>query len=295
MREQETREVVFPETTPQAFDLAMKYLEDPLAIRKMKAQDALQVVQFYDQYEFTVGLKLCDQILKEAMDAHRTLVLNNDGVLDELVNICIATESLNLEQTKRACQSFLDLVLGFPDLPPILSVENCKKLHPIMMKDYSDILRISLGVTKEELESPLFPRVFVEYQSKCDLERRDLIFTVSGTDSLMDGIYHWNRIEQRWNLNEGLPFTLGNQRLRLYIEKSKLCGGDYALVANVLDIDENDDYDDDEPLVRCRRVLWKRPYSRTHTFPSGGGDWIPVHKIAMNRTIQPVFHISGEV
>ena len=63
MREQETRTVSFPDISPAIWEKMNKFLDDPLAIRKMKIEDVLDVALFYDKYEFTQGTKLCEDIM----------------------------------------------------------------------------------------------------------------------------------------------------------------------------------------------------------------------------------------
>ena len=63
MKESESRIITFPDISPDTWDLMMKFVDDPLAIRSMKPEDVVQVAKFYDKYEFSGGTSLCDIIL----------------------------------------------------------------------------------------------------------------------------------------------------------------------------------------------------------------------------------------
>ena len=48
--------------------LAIKFQSDQTAARAMTPEDVLKVLDFYDKYEFTAGLALCDQVLLEQFE-----------------------------------------------------------------------------------------------------------------------------------------------------------------------------------------------------------------------------------
>eukprot|EP00956_Cyclotella_meneghiniana_P012754 scaffold18149_cov48-Cyclotella_meneghiniana.AAC.6 len=109
MREQETRTVSFPDISPGIWEKMNKFLDDPLAIRKMKIEDVLDVAQFYDKYEFTQGTKLCEDIMLDYLspesleEMENALTLNLNLVIDLTL---IAHES-NMSSVFQSCIVYL--------------------------------------------------------------------------------------------------------------------------------------------------------------------------------------------
>ena len=55
MKESESRTITFPDISPDTWDLMIRFVDDPVAARRMKPEDVVRVAKFYDKYEFSGG------------------------------------------------------------------------------------------------------------------------------------------------------------------------------------------------------------------------------------------------
>lgn len=85
----------------------MKFLDNPVVARKMKASDVLDVENFNDKYEFVEGTTLCADVLvdyfKSLDEMEKKLSLDVDLCVDSLV---VAHEA-NLTNTMLVGVSYL--------------------------------------------------------------------------------------------------------------------------------------------------------------------------------------------
>ena len=165
MKEQASREIVFDGITPEVFELALRFGDDILAAHAMTAKDAHKVVSFYHQYDFARGLQLCDYVFKEYLSMHPCDDYQTPPQdLDLLVNVIAEAERLDLTESKPLG---IDYVRSRFDKSKFASstltatmftVEHLRSLQNLLktLDVHGDTL------TKEELDSPLFPRYIFE-------------------------------------------------------------------------------------------------------------------------------------
>jgi hypothetical protein len=302
MQEKQTKTIVFPDTSPKVFELAMHYLESPVSARRMGRFEVMTVLDFYDKYEFQEGLKLCDQVLVE--------FFRNQGLIqgmDSFVRAIVVAHQYQLKQSLAAGWSVFSSValqpgikrydetpLGFsfghpePDTPEnrcrraMFSLEHIQHLQPfiVSMAD-AKFLQGMGGVTREDLQSNIFPMFFFQRASNILSGMALLSFTISGTQTAVDGnyvrdpygySYVFRQNEQKGRF-QGLSGTMK-------VSKSSKPTGDWVIVippafGRIREVAEVAEVDEAGALV-----LWKCPDSHGSVFPPCR-NWKPVHRLAI--------------
>lgn len=192
MTEEMTSTIVFQDTTPGVFELALK-IEDPsfCVSRAMDPIDAMKVVRFYHKYSFSSGLTLCDYVLSQCISelvyedkqkVHTTLY-NPAGDeelcdpeweeedLEVVANAIALSEELDLVMSKRSAVRCLKYRLNpynVSEYNPPFTLKQLKKLHPFMKASMpKDELPAYLRrLSKDELKSALLPRYVDDEMSR---------------------------------------------------------------------------------------------------------------------------------
>ena len=154
MREKTTRVIALQDVTPKDLEMALKFQLDPIAVHSMTYFDAIKLVAFYHVYEFTGGLKLCDHVLSQVVKGWTNFPD------DAVVNALLMADQYQLTKTEAAAIESLKILLK--NRPREFTVEQMKKLHPMFQKGLF-LSAIPRGMTKEEVDSPLFPKLFVSH------------------------------------------------------------------------------------------------------------------------------------
>lgn len=151
MAERESRSLNFPDIEPPVWEKMLALLEDPIESRQMNVDDALQVFPFYDKYQFMKGIKLCDHVFHEFV-----LDFNGKDIpaasLDTVIDVSVMADRVNTGKAKQVCLQHLQGVVS----RSWLSEEQINKLIPLITKE--QILLDAIGMTKEEVQSPLLHR-----------------------------------------------------------------------------------------------------------------------------------------
>lgn len=116
MKEKKDRVIVFHDTTPEVFELALHLQESLTAARNATVDDLLKVASFYDKYEFTDGLDLCGAVFREYIkalvnDERRTDLVELPTNLDEAIDVISTSFALNLEPAIQSAKIFLQAKL----------------------------------------------------------------------------------------------------------------------------------------------------------------------------------------
>mmetsp|Transcript_9922 Transcript_9922/g.23496 ORF Transcript_9922/g.23496 Transcript_9922/m.23496 type:complete len:379 (-) Transcript_9922:63-1199(-) len=162
MKESESRTITFPDITPATWELMMKFIDNPLASRTMKAKDVVKVATYYDKYEFTGWTELCDHVLEEYFTLS-ALTPNIDFIVDAVV----VAKDANLHKSFVAGMPLIRDLLSSTDVPlgrTAFTVEHMRKLAPLMNETTDDARsRLVLGPVGEhyDLQSSGFPEKFV--------------------------------------------------------------------------------------------------------------------------------------
>ena len=277
MKEKTTKEIVFQDVTPDIFDLALHFQDDPFAIRSMTPEDAVKLVEFYDRFDFSGGIKLCDQVLSDYLRQQKAYDnMTPPDNLDLLVEAIAMADKLDLSKCKSDGVDYLnsrfngtggsnrirnrDQHYG----PTMFTIEHVKKLHPIFKKKLVDYFPSDM--TQEELDSPLFPRYFVEYASHgystCNAGTK---LWLGKTKCSADG--EFSKEDEDFDAKDRALLLKNGRLVNLTIAKSRLCDNDWAILGW-----ESEEWPD-------AIVLWKCPHSRSLHVPPRK-PWIRVHKQA---------------
>jgi len=265
MQEKKSREIIFDDVSPDLFESALNYLGNPLEVLTMTPTRAVELVEFYDKYEFPEGIALCDQILSNYFNPHRGYEpLDDDLGLDFCIDAAVVSEMLNLPKSKAPAVDSLGGMLYGPygddcETDTMYCLDQVKKMHPLFKKGH---LRGHVeDLTEEEIQSPLFPKFFLERLSYRSSQWTLRHVWLSGTGTAADGEY---------------DVEVSRSFLRHIDSRSLVYNGGAIDIVNILA--EDDDwiiagYAAGDP------VLWKCPGSGNMQTPPRG-PWIPVHALA---------------
>ena len=114
MKESTDSVISFPDITPDIWAKMLKFLDNPIAVREMTAKDAVEIVAFYDKYEFVEGVKLCSYVMMDYLSddsldkMEKSFSLDNDNI-DLIVNSVVTAHKANLEDVyKKGMKYILD-------------------------------------------------------------------------------------------------------------------------------------------------------------------------------------------
>ncbi|CAB9519681.1 expressed unknown protein [Seminavis robusta] len=256
MKEKATRKIVLQDLHPDLFEKAIKFQEDLSAIRSMTIEDAVELVEFYDMYDFKGGIQLCDDIIAEYLqeeiddeEASETPIAPDD--LDVLVDAAALAYQHNLAKSKKKAVDYLTMKMDEEESvhgQMMFQYSHIQKLHP-MFKD--GLFSMTDHMTDEEVASPLFPRYFTAIVS--DNHGRCICDTVvlSETDSIADGEYKRCGVQYK---KSGLGVWNG-QRRSFLIDRDEVSW-------EILAVDPADEED--------YIVLWRCVYSGNLEVPPQG-------------------------
>ena len=253
MKEKETKTISL-DVTPQEFETALGYIENPIKVLTMTPQDALKVVPFYDQHEFTGGLAICDEVLKAYLtkqpiwDVHDSTSFSMDSSEldpDLLVDVIAAGFKYTLTLCLDKGIHYLDKSFRVVPARNMFTESHFRELQPLFQ---SGKIKTFPVLTSEEIESVLFPKyVFTLY--------RALSFPVPLSLNVIGGDQYCN--------GRCLRVTESQYTCRYrdiyYVEKNAKFGRDWLLTKGESE----------------RTILYRSPCSWNAKFPPTW-PWVPV-------------------
>lgn len=142
MREQETRTITFPDISPAIWKKMNKFLDDPMAIRKMTVKDVEVIIMFYDKYEFSTGCKLCEDVILDYFKSLWKLEKSHKLDLDTVIDLTVITHQANLTTAFKEGMCYLLRKMNtweYQEGPPlegysrvIFTEKRIKKIFPLM-------------------------------------------------------------------------------------------------------------------------------------------------------------------
>jgi hypothetical protein len=173
-------EITFPDISPSQWERMIKFLADPVATRNMSKEDAIELIIPYDKYDFTQGIRLCDEVLSsmfykdsEVFKEH----MNDLDLLDRCVDVVVLSHEKNLKKTMENAKYCLYDILfdGYDPELVILTVDHVRKLVPVIASYNDDrsntihyihynlqsTIEQRLGKKDIDILSPMFPNFFV--------------------------------------------------------------------------------------------------------------------------------------
>eukprot|EP00571_Detonula_confervacea_P004205 CAMPEP_0172315314 /NCGR_PEP_ID=MMETSP1058-20130122/24810_1 /TAXON_ID=83371 /ORGANISM="Detonula confervacea, Strain CCMP 353" /LENGTH=383 /DNA_ID=CAMNT_0013029369 /DNA_START=64 /DNA_END=1215 /DNA_ORIENTATION=- len=140
MKEKEESTISFPDIDNGVWEEMMKFLESPVAIRRMKVEDALNVAKFYDKYEFEEGTILCDQVLGDYVKSAKHMETDLSLDVDLLVDAVVIAQEANLMDTLRRGLKYCWDKMHITDVPygrTMFTEDHLKKLAPIFSDSFT--------------------------------------------------------------------------------------------------------------------------------------------------------------
>jgi len=262
MKEKETSTITFHGVTPKEFETAFGYIENPIKVLTMTAQDALKVAAFYDQYEFTGGLAICDEILKAYLIKQPILnerkktkgYIDNEPDPDLLVDVIAAAYKYNFTQSLEKGIAYLAESFGALPSLTMYTESHLRELHPLFK---SGKLKPPFQLTSEEIGSALFPKYFsvwiAQRSAPCSSEPSRISVEGVATPRYVNDCY------TRVTDNE---YKIGLYGYQYLIEKNPVYGRDWIITAGT-----------DPP--ETRQILFRSPSSCNSVYPPKW-PWIPV-------------------
>lgn len=229
MKEKESRQIILHDVSPSLFEQAIKYVQDPLSIMSITPSNAINVAKFYDEYEFTSGISLCDHVLFDYLKKEYYAAVSDASAgpvdLDLLVTSIVTADECNLASARDMGIKYLLLKLGTTTSQSccgstMFSLEHIQKLHGLFKKGHLETV-VPPGTSKEELECVLFPKYFVNYRSREFTCQSIEAVTVEGTENVFKGKYH---------LQPGHFYSKTTDERCCLITKSPLTGDNWAII-----------------------------------------------------------------
>ena len=291
MQEKDTRKIVMRDIWPEVFELAIKILTDPIKCASMTCEDAFKVAEFYDKFEFTGGIELCDLVMDRFLQKDMGCYKSGEEIipdLDQMVDIIELAERFNLSKCIKSGVIFLKLMFhrspGCRRGPVMLTVEHVKRLQSFFKARMTESVIMCAEVTESELDSSLFPKYFVEFfanEFSANNNKKKAIH-LNGTKTGADG--EFLECPNDWRFDADDIGQWNEQPKNFFVKKSDLCDRDWAIVCRDLGVDDDDINDDfHDAYENSFNVLWKSPFSRNLKVPPKG-PWIPVDPLAKGET-----------
>ena len=302
MKESESRTITFPDISPDTWDLMMKFVDDPLAIRSMKPEDVVQVAKFYDKYEFSGGRSLCDTILAEYFKSvfKETFVTKTNKVVpdvDFIVASVVLAHEANLNDAFFQGMDFIWKMLVRKIAPvgrTAFSQEHMKLLAPLLEETDKGLFERGLK-NDYNLKSDTFPKEFVNNCSNWlahdTLNRFISHIRLSGSTCKADGEYVGRLQDCEFSADDGRKVRW-NSVLMLPLIKCRTAEEGWVVILETIPpFDEEGDPDYDSIV---ETVIFKAPHSGNMTLPPSIG-WVSAHPDARGELKITYILEAGEV
>lgn len=282
MKEGRTNEISFPEINLETWDTMMKFLNASEA-RRMTVADVLIVGEFYDRYDFVQGRLLCDQVLLEYFQRTKDQESEMSLDVDTLVEAVALSFKANLTDSFRTGSAYLKeklTVHQIPFGPTMFQRHHIEKLVPLIVHFCEEDASFRQGLhpwddfSKDEIESPLFPRLFVSEWQLIETDRvlkRDFLshLVLSGTGLEADGSFKSNN---PWVYDCDRFTEIDGEWYTFSIQLNTDC---WTIVA------KSEEEDGDESAVE-QKILWENSYSGNLPLPPKV-NWKPTHAISQGK------------
>ncbi|KAL7534875.1 hypothetical protein ACHAWF_005008 [Thalassiosira exigua] len=290
MREKEERTITFPDIDLETWQKMLKFLDSPLAARKMSAPDALELAVWYDKYEFGQGRELCEEVISEFLTEGTLTKLERDYSLDIdfIIDLVKVARKANLNAP---FEKGMKYIMGKmrAHIPPydsgMFNKGRMTTLAPLLRYARDNGLSIAVRMSTYGLDpdSEYFPDSFVD---KDQLLEAQLLLTrcvsrieICGTRCDADGLYEQEEI--RGDLSfvplYGNESSWGSQAMyRFSIERNK--ERNWAIVREVEPTEFLEDGGPD-PGAIVVRPCWMAPYSSGRMLPPLTG-WVSTDPLA---------------
>jgi len=285
MKESESRTITFPDISPETWELMIKFVDDPVASRSMKAEDVPKVAKYYDKYEFTGGTSLCDIILTEYFRAVKDPFKAKSTIpapdVDFCVNSVVLAHEANLGKAFKQGMDFIWIMMRRTIAPAgrtMFSEDHMKKLAPLLEGTKHESWQRRATAEKYDFKSDTFPKEFVRFCSDWltfdNINRFVHRIRLTGSTCTADGDFsghsqHGYKADDERTVE--WKGVLQNVCIELRDEK-----GWAIILKTIPPLDEDGDPDYDSIV---ETVAWRAPYSGNMHLPPSNG-WVSVHPLA---------------
>ena len=312
MQESENRTITFPDISFEIWGKMIKFLDDPVAVREMTAEDALAVAVFYDKYEFDQGRRLCEYVMLDYFGSLAEMEKNHTLDLELVIDLTIKAHQANLNTAFNKGIGYLwskmksrgkDSTYG----RTMFTEEHLNRILPVLKyfhRSQREALQIGSNTRRmDRLDQPGFAREFVSDSHKHAvgnlLEQCMSHIVVSGTSCNADGEFFLVPTSTCWVYEsedseypeESRHELWGGQRVifRLeYIIDASFEGWAIVRYREGTRFDEFGDQQGEENVVPDK--CWIAPYSKGKRFPPTEG-WTSADPLARGEpTIKYVLH-----
>lgn len=181
MREKCTKTIIFQDVCPEVFERALGYLEHPYEARMATVANILEVLSFYDKYEFTEGLLFSNRVITDYFQ-QRIESPKPPESLDIFVEALCGAHQYNMKEALSLGRAFLNICLRDTSQtrtiqPQMFQEKHFAELQPLF-QDGSLGLPIRVEASSEEISSALFSKYCVKclQENRCQLKEFRLKF-----------------------------------------------------------------------------------------------------------------------
>jgi hypothetical protein len=103
MKEQESMHITFPDIPPETWEKIIRFLEPGAYPSLSRLPDIVEVLPFYDKYQFIDGVALCDAKIRDILAVLRG---NCDMICEEVISLVVMSHELNLPLSKSKAIEF---------------------------------------------------------------------------------------------------------------------------------------------------------------------------------------------
>mmetsp|Transcript_4114 Transcript_4114/g.9235 ORF Transcript_4114/g.9235 Transcript_4114/m.9235 type:complete len:362 (-) Transcript_4114:62-1147(-) len=284
MKEKEARTTTFPDITPGIWHGMIKFLDSPIAARKMNARDALKMAVYYDKCDFEEGRALCDHLLVEYLESVVRMEEDHSIDINLVVNAVVVAHEANLVGAQgKGLHYVVRKITDSRSVPygrTMFTEEHMKKLVPFLSK--ANLSRFGLlgrALHKNwDIDQPAFPQMFVSDATK--MYEESLLhqcishIQLSGTMCNADGVFikpPTELMHRCYEYASDRTFDRGNGIMHFLIKQVKHVDNDdnescnWAIVARHSSINIGELKTVEE--VTC----WVAPYSTNMHLPPRNG------------------------
>lgn len=292
MKERDEYAISFPDINTETWEQMMKFIDDPVAARKMDERDALSLVEFYDKYEFGGGRNLCSHIISDYFvpSSIRKLEKKHKLDLDLVIDLLIVAHKANLEDALEPGLIYIWEKLQSTDFPYgrlMFTESHLTKLVPVLKYAKANRKRLGFSICVDfDFEAEDFPKTFVTsvqtWENNNLLRRSISRIVVSGTACNADGSYSqgdygfWDVYQPE----EERTTRWGGHQVTFDVQYWEPTDEDtYKGWAIVRKYSPTGFDEDGDPIDGDKKKCWIALHSTNHRFPPRTG-WISCDALA---------------
>lgn len=173
MKETESRKVILEDVEPETYELAMDILENPKKCNRVTPAEIVQVLPFYDRFDFSSGLELSESVLTpflkqychEEPSKRKNPTVQAFRVILDAISI-VFSHKANLDELVGIGVEFLTERFGTPGgmgmglfrCEHIEHIQDFLSDHPECLESFTDELEERITDAMPDMDCPTYPR-----------------------------------------------------------------------------------------------------------------------------------------